>query len=245
LNGFSEKPKKVSYIGASSLLPGRRILDPVGEIRVPVEGKSVSASVHGEGQTVVVLGHGAGGNRKNPFLVELAEGLAASGRRCVLYNFAYSETGRGGPDRPELLEAAARAVAEAARAMQGATRLVLGGKSMGGRIASQVVAAGTAADGLVFLGYPLHPPGKPEVLRDRHLPRIEAPMLFVQGTRDAFARFDLLESVLHRLGDRAFLHRIDDGDHSFAVRRSTGRTAKDVKGEIHGALLAWLEAHGL
>ena len=102
----------------------------------------------------------------------------------------------------------------------GASRVVLGGRSMGGRIASQIVAGGTAADGLVFLGYPLHPPGKPEALRDRHLPQIDAPMLFVQGTRDAFARPDLLAAVLEKLGPKAWVHRVEDGDHSFAVRKS-------------------------
>jgi predicted alpha/beta-hydrolase family hydrolase len=97
----------------------------------------------------------------------------------------------------------------------------------------------------VFLGYPLHPPGKPEVLRDRHLPRIKVPMLFVQGTRDAFARFDLLLALLERLGEPARLHRLEDGDHSFAVRKSTGRTAVAVRDEIHGAVLDWLDENGL
>jgi len=214
-------------------------------VRIPAGGASVSASVHGEGKTAVVLGHGAGGDRKTRFLVELAEALAASGRQAVLYNFPYTEARRRAPDRPDILEATAQAVGQYARETLGADRLVLGGKSMGGRIASQAVAAGVPAEGLVFLGYPLHPPGKPEVLRDRHLPRLKAPMLFVQGTRDAFARFDLLQSVLDRLGESARLHRVEDGDHSFAVRKSTGRTAVDVRDEIHGVVLAWLEENGL
>ena len=215
------------------------------DIRIAVDAASVSASVRGQGETVVALGHGAGGDRKNPFLVDLAEVLAASGRQAVLYNFPYTEAGRGRPDPPALLEATVAAVAEHARTALGARLLVLGGKSMGGRIASQAVAAGLAADGLAFLGYPLHPPGKPETLRDRHLPRIAAPMLFLQGTRDAFARMDLLESVLARLGDRATLHVVEDGDHSFAVRKSKGRTAPEVREEIHRTLLGWLDVHGL
>lgn len=216
------------------------------EARVGLGGRSISLSSHGEGRTVVILGHGAGGDRRNPFLRDLADGLAASGRRAVLYNFPYSEAGRGRPDPPEVLEATTRAVADYVRGTFGADRVVHGGKSMGGRIASQVVAAGEPADGLVLLGYPLHPPGKPEVLRDRHLPAIGAPMLFVQGTRDAFARWDLLTAVLERLGPKAELCRIEDGDHSFAVRkRATGRSKQDVTEEIHRAVLGWLDARGL
>jgi len=195
--------------------------------------------------TAVVLGHGAGGNRRNPFLIAFADALAASGRQAVVYNFPYTEAGRGRPDPPEVLEGATRAVADHVRATLGARRVVLGGKSMGGRIASQVVASGTPAEGLVFLGYPLHPPGRPDTLRDRHLPRITAPMLFVQGTRDAFARWDLLLALLERLGPTAELHRIEDGDHSFAVRKRTGTTAREVEAGVHRAVLDWLDAHGL
>lgn len=215
------------------------------EIRVPVGEGSVSASWRGEGTTAVVLGHGAGSNRKNPALVALAEALAASGRRALLYNFPYTDAGRGRPDPSPVLEAAARAAAEHARRETGVTRVVLGGRSMGGRIASQVVAGGVAADGLVFLSYPLHPPGKPETLRDRHLPQIAVPMLFVQGTRDAFARPDLLAAVLERLGPKAWIQRVEDGDHSLAVRKSSGRTASDVREEVHRAILGWLDARGL
>jgi predicted alpha/beta-hydrolase family hydrolase len=217
----------------------------MAEIRVRVGRGSVSASSHGEGETAVVLGHGAGGDRENPFLVALALALAASGRRAVLYNFPYTEAGRRLPDRNPVLEEAAQAVAEHARRELEARRVVLGGRSMGGRIASQIVAGGAPAEGLVFLGYPLHPPKKPDTLRDRHLPRIEAPMLFVQGTRDAFARPDLLAGVLERLGPRAWIHRVEDGDHSFSVRKSTGRSASDVTAEVHRAVLEWLDARKL
>jgi predicted alpha/beta-hydrolase family hydrolase len=217
----------------------------MAEIRVPVGEGSVSASWRGEGATAVVLGHGAGSNREHPFLVALAEALAESGRRAVLYNFPYTEAGRRLPDRNPVLEAAARSVADHARRDLGASRVVLGGRSMGGRIASQIVAGGAPAEGLVFLGYPLHPPTKPETLRDRHLPSIEAPMLFVQGTRDAFARPDLLVATLERLGPKAWVHRVEDGDHSFAVRKSSGRSASEVKAEVHRAVLGWLDARGL
>jgi len=215
------------------------------EIRIPVGDASITASVYGTGRTVVALGHGAGGDRKTPFLMRVAEGLASSGRGVVLYNFPYTDARRRAPDPPDVLEATARAVADHARASLGGRKVVLGGKSMGGRIASQAVAKGAAADGLLFLGYPLHPPGRPETLRDRHLPAIRVPMLFVQGTRDTFARWDLLEAVIARLGAMATLHRVEEADHSFRVPKRTGRTAADVEAEIVQASLGWLAANGL
>jgi len=215
------------------------------EISVPVRDFSVTATAYGSGDTVVALGHGAGGDRKMPLLVRLASALAGSGRGALLYNFPYTDAGRRVPDPPEVLEMTAAAVAEHARGPLGARRVVLGGKSMGGRIASQAVAKGASADGLVFLGYPLHPPGRTETRRDRHLPEVGVPMLFVQGTRDAFARWDLLESLIRRLGESATLHRIEDGDHSFRVPKRTGRSAADVEAELFEAVLAWLAGKGL
>jgi len=219
----------------------------MNEIRIPVRDLSVSASLFGAAprRTVVVLGHGAGGDRSTPFLVRMAEAVAASGRGALLYNFPYADHGRRRPDPPEVLETTARAVGEAARAEFAAERLVTGGKSMGGRIASQAAAGGARSDGLVFLGYPLHPPGKPERLRDGHLPAVQAPMLFVQGTRDAFARWDLLTAVLERLGDAATLHVVQEGDHSFSVPKRTGLTSGDVERQVQQAVLAWLDDRGL
>ena len=214
------------------------------EVRIPVGSHSVTASVHGQGDTALILGPGAGGNRRTPLLVHLAEALAASGRRVVLYNFLYTEEGRRLPDRPEILEGTTRAVAEFARESLGARRLVHGGKSMGGRIASQVVAKGAPADGLVFLGYPLHPPGRPEQLRDKHLASVPAPMLFVQGTRDAFARRDLLDALLASLGERARLVRIEGGDHSFKVPKGKA-TAAAVEAAIAREVIAWLGERNL
>ena len=214
-------------------------------IEIPIGQGAVSASVHGEGRTLLALGHGAGGDRRTGLLVRLADTLAEGGRRVVLHNFPYTEARRRVPDKPAVLEATIAAVAAHARGALGASRLVLGGKSMGGRIASQAVAQGLAADGLVFLGYPLHPPGRFDTLRDRHLHAITAPMLFVQGTRDAFARPDLLAAVLGGLGDRATLHSIEDGDHSFAVPRRTGRSAAQIEAEVSSAIVSWLTARGL
>jgi hypothetical protein len=213
------------------------------ELRVP--GAGTTASLHGRGSTVVVLGHGAGGNRRNPMLVALADALAGSGRAALLYDFPYSAKGLRRPDPPAVLEATTREVGGVALAATGAVRIVHGGRSMGGRIASQVAAAGERADGLAFLGYPLHPPGQFEKRREAHLPKIDVPMLFVQGTRDAFAREDLLLALMERLGPTAELHRVADADHSFGVLRRSGRTPEDVLTEVRGALLAWLDRKGL
>jgi hypothetical protein len=210
-----------------------------------LSGVDASASLYGEGSTVVVLGHGAGGNRRNPMLVALAEALAESGRAALLYNFPYAEARSRRPDPPAVLEATTRAAAALALQATGARRIVHGGRSMGGRIASQVVAAGERADGLAFLGYPLHPPGQFEKRREAHLPRIEAPMLFVQGTRDSFAREDLLLALMARLGSRAELHRVEHADHSFGVLKRSGRTPADALAEVRSALLSWLDRLGL
>lgn len=215
------------------------------DLRIPVPAGDVGGSVFGSGGTVIVLGHGAGGNRRTPQLVRFAESLAASGRTVLLYDFPYTDRGRRAPDPPAVLEGTTRAVGDFARASLGAVRLVHGGRSMGGRIASQAVAAGAPAHGLVFLGYPLHPPGKPGQLRDRHLPRIDAPMLFLQGTRDTFARPDLLDAVLRHLGAKATLHRIEGGDHSFGVLKRSGRTGTEVEAEVERVILAWLGEKGL
>jgi len=215
----------------------------VGDLALSEVGST--ASLHGRGETVVVLGHGAGGNRRTPMLLALAEALAGSGRAALLYNFPYAERRTRRPDPPRALEAAARAAARLALEKTGALRVVHGGRSLGGRIASQVVAAGEPAAGLALLAYPLHPPGRPEQLRDAHLSRITVPMLFVQGTRDAFAREDLLARTVSGLGPRAELARVAEADHSFAVLRRSGRTGDEVLREVESALLGWLERHGL
>jgi len=211
----------------------------------PLPGAETTASVHGHGATVVVLGHGAGGSRRTPMLVSLAEALALSGRGAVLYNFPYAERNEKRPDPPGVLEATSRAAGRLAAEMPRVRRIVHGGRSMGGRIASQVVAGGERADGLAFLGYPLHPPGRFDRLRDRHLPQITVPMLFVRGTRDAFAREDLLLALMSRLGPRAELHRVAEADHSLGVLKRSGRTPPDVLVEVRDVLLAWLDRHGL
>jgi uncharacterized protein len=213
------------------------------ELEVP--GAEASASLHGRGATVVVLGHGAGGSRRNPMLLALAETLAGSGRAALLYNFPHAERGGGRPDTQGVLEAATRAAAALALDATGARRIVHGGRSMGGRVASQAVAAGARADGLALLGYPLHPPGRFERRREAHLPAIAAPMLFVQGTRDAFAREDLLLALIARLAPRSDLVRVREADHSFRVPKRSGRTTREVLSEVTAALLGWLDRNGL
>ena len=182
---------------------------------------------------VVVLAHGAGGTMRNPVLEGFAAGLAAADVGCLRFNFAYSEAGRKGPDRePKLRPVWAAAFAAAAK---DGGPVWAAGKSLGGRIASMMVAEGELdVAGLILVGYPLHPPGKPERIRDAHLSEIRVPMLFLQGTADPFAQPHLLVGVMKRLGKRASLHEVEGGDHSFRVRgarrddRATGAALGDV-----------------
>lgn len=177
----------------------------------------------------LILGHGAGGNQLSPFMQLFARGLASRGLDVLTFNFVYMEQGRGAPDQKAKLESCYRAVIEAAvkdTRLKG-NRLVIGGKSMGGRIASQVAADSTndlsgTIGGLVFLGYPLHPPGQPEKMRDAHLSSIRAPMLFIQGSRDAFGTEDEVRAVITRLRLPAKLYTIQGGDHSGKVPKSLG-----------------------
>ena len=184
--------------------------------------------------TVLILGHGAGGDMNHPLLVEVASRLAGTGVAVVRFNFPHREGGRKAPDRQDTLEACYWGVAKAVASS--AERLYLGGTSMGGRIASHIVAGGFPAAGLVFQSYPLHPPGKPERLRDAHLTRIAVPMLFVSGTRDSFATRELLEKTVASLPS-ATLHLIDGADHGLKVR---GRPPADVQDEIVSTIGGWI-----
>ncbi|MEK6289208.1 MAG: alpha/beta family hydrolase [Acidobacteriota bacterium] len=220
------------------------------QIRIDInEYQSVSGIVYpaapkGRAGITLILGHGAGAGQTSGFMVSYATELAARGIDAVTFNFFYSEHGRGAPDKNDKLEACYRAVIESVRGhkkLRG-NKLAIGGKSMGGRIASQVAASGVGdLAGLVFLGYPLHPPGNPEKLRDKHLPVIKAPMLFVQGSRDAFGTPDELQHVVKKLNAAATLYVVDRGDHSFKVPKSAG-----PQEEVHRAVLdeiaAWLKS---
>lgn len=168
---------------------------------------------------VLVVAHGAGGTMDSPFLAGFTRSVSEAGIATLRFNFVYAERGRRAPDAESKLRAAWIAAFDEAGVRAPGVRVFVGGKSLGGRIASMGVADGElAAAGLLFLGYPLHPPGKPDRVRDEHLYRVEAPMLFLQGTADPFARSEVLEPVLRRLGRRAEHHPINGGDHSFRVR---------------------------
>ena len=187
-----------------------------------------------EGGTYLLLGHGAGGYLHTPGLEQYAKALAASGVGTVRFNFPYAEARRKVPDRQPILEACFRAVAEQVHSQ--VQRLYVGGRSMGGRIASHAVADGFPAVGLVFLSYPLHPPGQPQHLRSAHLEKIGVPMLFLQGTRDAFAQPVLLGQILDTL-PTATLHQLEGADHGLIVR---GRAPEEVIGELVEVTRRWM-----
>ncbi len=220
------------------------------QILVPHQGtEHVSALVDlpdGAPRGVFVLAHGAGAPMTSEFLEEIAPRIArAAGVAVLRFNYAYAErmarTGkRLPPERRPALEAVHGAALAFARSRFTGLPLFGGGKSLGGRMASLMVADGAEVDGLVFLGYPLHPAGKQDRLRTEHFPRVTAPALFVQGTRDALAELDLLRPALETWGGPQVLHVVDGGDHSFAVLRRSGRTAEDVLDEITSAVASWL-----
>jgi predicted alpha/beta-hydrolase family hydrolase len=166
----------------------------------------------------LVVAHGAGAGMDHPFIVGFCRAIAGHGVATARFNFSYMDSGRRAPDPEPYLRAAWVEAFTGVMALAEGIPVLAGGKSLGGRIASMCVADGMPAKGLVFLGYPLHSPAKPDRIRSEHLGRIEVPMLFLQGTRDAFARADLLVEALGALGDRATLVQIEGGDHSFNVR---------------------------
>jgi predicted alpha/beta-hydrolase family hydrolase len=175
----------------------------------------------------LILAHGAGAPQTHPWMVKIATAIAARGIGVVTFNFLYTEAKRRAPDKNDVLETTWSAAIDAVRSRSGGrARVFLGGKSMGGRIATQVAAKSAPGDvtGLVLLGYPLHPPGKPAQLRTAHLPRVSAPMLFVQGSRDTFGTPEELRPVLEGLAQGTRLVVIDGGDHSFTLPKSSGQT---------------------
>jgi uncharacterized protein len=193
-------------------------------------------------RAVLVLGHGAGAGQDSRFMIDFATDLASLGLDTVTFNFPYTEQKRRVPDRAPVLESCYRAVIETVRreVACGDRPLFIGGKSMGGRMATHVAAADASLPlaGLVLLGYPLHPPGRPAEARDKHLPAIRRPMLFVQGSRDTFGTPDELKPVLDRLKPKPTLHVVDGGDHSFKVARS--RNQADVFHAIQKTIADWI-----
>jgi len=179
-------------------------------------------------------------------MVEFAQALSELGIDLVTFNFFYTEQKRKAPDRAPVLEACYRAVIASVREHLDSARdaLFIGGKSMGGRIATQVAAADAALPvaGLVLLGYPLHPPGQPQKLRDAHLPSVRRPMLFIQGSRDAFGTPDELAPVLAPLSPSPTLHVVDGGDHSFKLGRKDPVRQSAVHADIQKHIVAWIKA---
>ncbi len=217
---------------------------PVAEARVvtlEISGRPITASIHGEGKCAVLLAPGAGGTRKTPQLLSAAAFLDPARYTTVLFNFPYQEARRKFPDHAFVLEETVARVAEYARHDLHAEKVILGGRSMGGRMASQAVAKGLACDGLAFLAYPLHPPGQETKLRDGHLGDIRTPMLFLQGTRDEFARLDLLKATVARLDPIAQLALFEDADHSFKTPRGAVATSKQTEAAVFTRFSTWLE----
>ena len=193
-----------------------------------------------------VFAHGAGAGMQHPFMVRASEALVRHGIATHRYEFPYMKAGKSRPDSPAVAEAAVREAVREAATKAPAARLLAGGKSFGGRMTSQAQAREPlpGVRGLVFLGFPLHPPGRPGVERAEHLSAIEIPMLFLQGTRDEFATLDLLQGVVKRLGSRATLHLIEEGDNSFKVPKRSGKTESDVLEELATTIQQWADDNG-
>jgi predicted alpha/beta-hydrolase family hydrolase len=189
-----------------------------------------------------VLAHGAGAGMTHPFMQSIADALATRGIATLRYQFPYMEKGAKRPDSPKLAQATVRAaVTQAARLLPGLA-FIAGGKSFGGRMTSQAQATSPlpGVQGLVFLGFPLHPAGKPSDDRATHLYEVNIPMLFLQGTHDDLADLALVQALSDRLGRRATLRLFADADHSFHVRKRSGRSDAQIIGDLSDALAEWL-----
>ncbi len=191
---------------------------------------------------LVILAHGAGAGQHHPFMVTMATLLAARGVDVVTFDFLYTARKRRLPDKTPVLEACFAAVVEQARGRVEGARLFIGGKSLGGRMATHLAAAGSVHDlaGVVALGYPLRPPGRPTELRVAHLPRIRVPLLVVQGTRDAFGSDRDVRAALEPLGTRATVVAVEHGDHSFAVPKREAVPQEAVYARVADAVAAWM-----
>ncbi len=190
---------------------------------------------------VYVLAHGAGAGMKHPFMSGIARRLLDRNIATLRYQFPYMQAGRKRTDPPEIAEATVRAAIMQARTLLPDASIIAGGKSFGGRMTSQLLSRDHSLPvlGLVFLGFPLHQPGKPSRTRAEHLFDVPFPMLFLQGTRDTLANLDLIKEVMSELGEKATLHVVEGGDHSFAVLKRDGRNADEVMNELADTIAAW------
>ena len=214
---------------------------PVGDTVGSVAGLLVRPE---DAWALYVLAHGAGAGMRHRFMEGIAAALADRGIATLRYQFPYFETGSRRPDPPGVLEATVRAAVSAARECAPALPVVAGGKSLGGRMTSNAMARRPleGVRGLVFLGFPLHPARQPGTTRAEHLGRVEAPMLFLQGTRDDLADLGLITSVCAGLGPTATLHVVEGGDHSFGVLKRSGRTDAEVMDELARTTTEWVRS---
>jgi predicted alpha/beta-hydrolase family hydrolase len=191
-----------------------------------------------------VLAHGAGAGMTHPFMIAVADELATLGIATLRYQFPFAERRGRRPDPPQLAQATVRAAVSAARESAPGLPLIAGGKSFGGRMTSQAQAQAPLPEvrGLAFLGFPLHPPGQPSVARAEHLFQVQIPMLFLQGTRDAFAELTLIEPLVERLGVQSTLTLLEHADHSFHVPARTRRLDTEVRTTMLRALAAWADS---
>jgi len=218
-------------------------------VTIPLAGEETISAVltlpsKGRKNLGVITAHGAGNDMENPLLVAFTDGLAEAGYPALRFNFLYKEKGLKAPDRPEKLENAWAAAYRWFREESNldATRIVAAGKSMGGRIASQMTAdKKLPAEGVIFLGYPLHPAGNLAKLKDAHLYRIEVPMLFFAGTKDRLCDMETLQRVLSKLQAPCELDVVEGGDHSFSVPKSMGIPQSEIYARIVETAVAWLE----
>jgi predicted alpha/beta-hydrolase family hydrolase len=195
-----------------------------------------------DAKALYLFAHGAGVGMRHASMESNAQGLADRGIATLRYQFPYMEKGSGRPDPPRIAHAAVRAAAAKAAELAPDLPQFAGGRSFGGRMTSQAQADAPlpGVRGLAFLGFPLHPAGKPGIERAEHLTRVTVPMLFVSGTRDALAELDLLRPVVAELGKRATLHLVNDADHSLHVPARSGRTAAEAQAEALDAMAGWM-----
>jgi predicted alpha/beta-hydrolase family hydrolase len=214
---------------------GRAVEHQTSAVAYPADAPAAYATL--------VLAHGAGAPQQSAFMVDFARALATRGIDVLTFNFLYTEQGRRVPDRTELLDACYRAAVRAARDHFGRASVFIGGKSMGGRIATHLAAADDAQasgiKGVVLLGYPLHPPGKPDQLRAAHLRHIDVPVLFVQGERDPFGTPEELRPIIASMAAPVTLHVVENGDHSLAPSRARDAVAAAYRA-IQAAIAAWI-----
>jgi uncharacterized protein len=204
-------------------------------VQLPVVADDVARS------TVIILAHGAGTGMDSKTLLWLSSFLRDAGVQVVRFNFPYRAQGKSMPDRMPTLIASYRAVIESVRAQLGPGRLIIGGHSMGGRVASMLEAEGKTTDGLLLCSYPLHPPGQLEKLRDAHLSKIQVPTLQINGTQDEFCTPEIMDRIVATLDpDIWTMHWIEGADHGYGVKKISGRTKKEVEAEIRETIGTWI-----